>query len=56
MTQKLRDERDSREQLAALKAALEAEGKTVVEEAGHYGTTAGDGHFRRGLWPALLHS
>jgi hypothetical protein len=39
MTQKLRDERDSREQLAALKAALEAEGKTVVEEAGHYGAT-----------------
>ncbi|GAA2130871.1 hypothetical protein GCM10009825_12150 [Arthrobacter humicola] len=37
MTQKLRDERDSREQLAALKAALEAEGKTVVEDAGHYG-------------------
>lgn len=37
MTQKLRDERDSREQMAALKAALEAEGKTVVEDAGHYG-------------------
>ncbi|PVZ52340.1 ParB/RepB/Spo0J family partition protein [Arthrobacter sp. H-02-3] len=37
MTQKLRDERDSREQLAALKAVLEAEGKTVVEDAGHYG-------------------
>jgi hypothetical protein len=32
MTQKLRDERDSREQLAVLKAVLESEGKTVVED------------------------
>ena len=37
MTQKLRDEHDSREQLAAVKAVLEADGKTIVEDAGHYG-------------------
>lgn len=52
MSQKLRGERDSREQLASLKAAPETEGKTVVEDAGHYGdhdTLRGDA-VKRAHW------
>jgi ParB family transcriptional regulator, chromosome partitioning protein len=37
VTQRLRDDRDAALALAGLKASLEAEGRTVVEEAGRYG-------------------
>jgi ParB family chromosome partitioning protein len=37
ITQRLRDDRESRQQLAELTAELQAQGTTIVEEAGHYG-------------------
>lgn len=37
IAQRLRDDRESRQQLAELTAELQAQGKTIVEDAGNYG-------------------